>query len=190
MKSISVIIPTIHQKNNKWEEYIILLLEQLKNLSIEIIIIENKLVNQAWNEWVEKATWDIIFVLNDDIILKEQVFETLATLKEWQVYCPYSSRMDDLDTIYYDNWDNIVWFCFWMHKKDWKPIPKELVLWFWDNYIYEYMKHNILWWGYIHHWESKSLNEPKQKANFDRIIEQDKINWTEIKSKINIDLNA
>lgn len=195
---LSIIIPTLRQRNSKWELYIENVIENIIALNeeiyahfeeFEIITIEDKLVNEAWNEWVKKANWEIVLIINDDIIIQELVFETLSKLEKWQVYCPYFSRKDDHNKIHSHNWDNIVWFCFGMYKEDWKDIPKELTTWFGDNFIYEYMNHNILWWGYIHHYESKSLKNPSRKEYIDKLIENDKLEWNKIKCSNSISTN-
>lgn len=190
MKKLSIICPTIHQTDRDCIEFVDKLQVQLIKMKqeiltyfsdYEVIIIENELVNYAWCKWVKQATWDIILILNDDIIIEEQVFETLNKLEKGQVYCPYFTRWNNRNKIYSDNWNNIVWFCFWMYKEDWKDIPSELKIWYWDNYIFEYMKHNILWWGYIHHHESRSLNDPIRKEYIDKLIENDKQEWNKVK---------
>lgn len=186
---LSILIPTINQVNEKGRKYIDIIKEQLFDLSYiyddlfedtEILTIENELVNTAWNKWVKQATWDIILIINDDIIIQEWVFETLSTLKPWQVYCPYFTCQNDFKTIHKHNWINIVWFCFGIFKKDWKDIPKELQLYYWDNYIFHYMnkeKYSIVWGWLIHHWESKSLNNEQQRYKFREIIRQDREYW-------------
>ena len=145
---------------------------------------DNMLVNTAWNTLVKECEWEIMLILNDDIELQEEVFETLAKLEKWQVYCPYFSRWDNFNKIYSNNWNNIVWFCFGMYKSDWKDIPSELKIYFWDNYIYEYMNKNILWGWYIHHWESKSIFAPERKEQIESLIKQDYIEWDKIISNL------
>lgn len=183
---LSIIIPTLKQRNSDWEIYLEKVLDNIleKNQEIfnnfddfEIITIENKLVNEAWNYWVEQAKWDIILIINDDIIIQENVFSELSKIKPWQVYCPYFSRKDNFNKIYSDNGNNIVWFCYWMYKSDWKPIPDDLKIWYWDNYIYEYMNKNIHFGWYIHHFESRTLLDADKKKWVSELIEQDKLNW-------------
>jgi hypothetical protein len=150
----------------------------------EFITIRNELVNPWWNKWVEKSTWDIILIINDDIIIQEDVWRRLSELNKWYVYCPFFTRKNIFNKIHDNNWDNIVWFCFWIHKKDWQPIPDDLLLWYWDNYIYEYMWRKIQWGWYIHHFESSTLLSPEHKEKCDKIIAQDKHNWINIKKWI------
>lgn len=198
MKTLSILIPTINQTNDIWEKYIDILLKQISNIDNEIrgyfnyniVVVENMLVNEAWNKMVSKCTSEIVLILNDDIVLWEEVFYTLSKIERWKVYCPYFSRKNDFNKIYSDNWNNIIGFCFWMYRDDWRKIPKEIKLWYWDNYIYEYMNHNILYWWYIHHWESKSLSDEKQKAKCAEIISQDKINWVKIYETIHSDTES
>lgn len=193
MKTLSIIIPTLNTPNGSGWTYIADILENIKKHNdiilsnfekYEVVTIENKLVNEAWNEWVSKSTWDIVMIINDDIVIEEDVWHYLEQLKEWQVYCPYFTRKDIYTKVHDYNWENIVWFCFALHRKEWRDIPKEIELWFWDNYIYEYMKHNIFWWWNIHHFESKSILSPEHKERCAKIIEQDKINWITIKYNV------
>lgn len=186
---LSVLIPTINQVNENWRKYIDIVKEQLFDLApiydelfedTEILTIENELVNPAWNKLVKQAKGDIVLIINDDIEIWAWVFETLAKLKKWQVYCPYFTRADDRQTIHKHNGINIVWFCFWMFKEDWQDIPSELRLYYWDNFIFNYInkdKYNVLWGWLIHHHESKSINSPENRTNIREIIRQDKINW-------------
>ena len=193
MKTLSIIIPTLNTKKEDWWTYIVdlfrkivksehIILKYFKDY--EIIIIKDKLVNEAWNEWVDKSKWEIIMILNDDIIIEDDVWFYMQQLQELQVYCPYYTRKEDYTKVYSSNWENIVWFCFAIHKKEWKDIPKELELRYWDNYIYEYMNHNILWGWNIHHFESKSLFSDEHKDRCSKIIEKDKLNWINIKQLI------
>lgn len=187
MKSISIIIPTLFQANEEWEVYLDIVLkniaaqeeiikEYFKEYSIEII--PWKLVNEAWNEWVEKSSdSDIVMIINDDIVIEEDVWRVISKLEEWEVWCPYFSRKNDFNHVYDYNWDNIAWFCFALHTNDWKPIPDDLKIWYWDNYIYEYMWHKIYWGWNIHHWESKTLLSKEHRERINELIEQDKINW-------------
>jgi len=46
------------------------------------------------------------------------------------------------------------------------------------------MKRNLVWGGNVHHWESKSLNNPEKKAHFDAIIAEDRKQWELIKNTI------
>jgi len=180
-KTLSVIIPTLKQ----WDYYQELM-NQLTDQGREIkkyfawysvITVQWMLVNEAWNYWISKAKWDIILILNDDITISDDIWFYISQLKKWEVWCPYFSRQNNFNIVHSTNWDNIVWFCFWMYRKDWKHIPNDLKLWYWDNFIYEYMNHNIVWGWNIHHFESKTLLSNEHKEMCEQIIQQDKENW-------------
>lgn len=183
---LSIIIPTLRQKNENWEEYHKLIVENIITLkeeiektfnSWEIITIEWKLVNEAWNEWVERAKWEYVMIINDDIIIYPWTFEKFKIFADkWQIWCPYFTRANDFDKVYTSNNDNIVGFCFWFKKEFSKfPIPENLKIWYWDNYLYHKHNKNIGWWGKIHHWESRTVLWEEHRTRINELIEQDKI---------------
>lgn len=176
---LSIIIPTLYQ--DMYYSQLMFNLRELKYLNkknIEIITIEDKLVNEAWNEWVEKAQWDYVLIINDDIVIEEWTIETMmAMLKHHKVACPYFSTKEDEETIYTNNGDNIVGFCFMIKREDLDkcfPIPEDLKIWYGDNWIYNRLDKDIWWWGKIHHRESKTLLSDEHRARVDKLIERDK----------------
>ena len=181
--NLSIIIPTLRQKDWDMDYYmnIIWNLIDLWYWDAEIITIEWKLVNEAWNEWVNQATREYILVINDDIVIKEWTIERLKELLNYHlVSCPYFTRRDE-EKLHLNNWNNnICWFCFMFKKEDrdlFFPIPETLKLWYWDNYIYQKSENNIWWWWEIHHFESRTLLSDEHKEYCTRIIEEDKANW-------------
>lgn len=176
---LSIIIPTLYQDN-----YYIEILKNLNELWywewdewIEIITIANKLVNEAWNEWVSKSSWEYILIINDDIIIKEWCIEQMMRLLEYHtISCPYYSRKDDLATMFTWNWENICWFCFMFKRKSVHklfPIPAELKLWYWDNWLYHRANKDIWRWWLIHHWESKTLYDKSRRERIQKILDWD-----------------
>jgi len=143
-------------------------------------------VNEAWNEWVMKAKWEYIMVINDDIILyNDTITKMMLALETSIVSWPYFRRADE-ERIYSTNWKNIVWFCYMFKKKDRErlfPIDPRLQLWFWDNWIYEKANRNIGWWWFIYHFESKTLFSEEHKKKCLEIIAEDKIQWEIIKKE-------
>lgn len=183
---LSIVIPTLHQ----WDYYekVINNIKGVYKWEYEIITIENKLVNEARNEWVEKAIWKYILIINDDIVIPPWCIEWMIDkLKEWySVACPTYTKKD-WPEVYYSNWPNIVGFCF-MIKQDDKyrcfPIPEELQLWYWDNWIYERLDKEL--WMVdipIHHRESKTLMSDELFEKNRVIVKQDKIEWLKLKKK-------
>lgn len=173
---LSIVIPTLHQ----WDFYekVVKNIADVYKWEYELITIENKLVNEAWNEWVEQAKGDYILIINDDIVIPkwtiEAMIEELATCK---VACPTFTCRDKTE-IHYSNADNIVWFCFMIKKEDISkcfPIPKELQLWYGDNWIYEKLDRNIgMVEPPIHHWESKTLMSDEMFEKCKIIAKEDK----------------
>lgn len=183
--NLSIVIPTLHQDH--YYEDILNNLNELwyweDNPEVEIITIENKLVNAAWNEWVEKAKWKYILVINDDIIIYKATIERLIRLLEYHtIACSNYTRADNNQKIYVSNGKNICGFCYMIKQEDKNklfPIPEELQLRYWDNWIYNRAKeYNWDWrWGKIHHWESKTIYSKEQKEKCNKIINLDKQYW-------------
>lgn len=151
---------------------------------------DNKRVNGAWNYWVELAQWEHIAILNNDLLLSEWRDEKLIKwLDEYKLTYPSYTCWDKTDwKIMYENrfWENICWRCFVMKKSDWKPIPEDIKIWFWDNYIDIYLNHNH--WCVkdckIHHFESKTITNEDFIAEVNERILEDKQNWFKIKNNI------
>lgn len=177
---ISIIIPVL----SKDEYYSIEILKQIKERvkeEYEIILLDwPEWVNEKWNMWVEQAKWEYIWIINNDIVILEWQDKALVdVLNAWyKIACP-------LSTVRQDRWRlpaiaperNIVGWCFMMKKKDWIPIDSRLDIWFWDDWIYHTQKKNIGYAWIIHHFESKTINNPEVKEKIAKRIEQDKLNW-------------
>lgn len=184
---ISIIIPTLHQ----WDYYekIITNIKNVCSLDYEIITIENKLVNEAWNEWVEQAKGDYILIINDDIVIPKWVIEwMIEVLKDKKVACPIFTRSDDPKIYYNNNW-NIVGFCYMIKSSDKDlcfPIPKELQLRYGDNYIYNKMSKSVWYVDIpIHHRESKTILSDEMFMKCKEICKKDKIEWMKIEKGFN-----
>jgi len=182
-KLLSIIIPTLYQ--NHYYEDIIQNLTDLwywsDNPDIEIITIENKLVNDAWNEWVEKSIWKYVLIINDDIIIYKDTIQKLMHLADiHKVACPYYTRADNNQKILSSTGKRVIWFCF-MIKRDnlhWLfPIPNDLRLWYWDDWLFWKADMDMWLWGLIHHWESKTILSPEHRKKCDNIIAWDKYIW-------------
>ena len=182
---MSFIIPTLHQ--GTYLEDLLKQIEKLKLHSYEIIVIEDKLVNEARNEWVAKAKWKYIFVLNDDIIIYNDTFDKMKeALKYATVAWPYFKRWLDDPKIHTHNGKNIVWFCFAFKQEDKDklfPIDERLKLWYWDNRIYHKANKRVWWWWFIYHRESKTLLDDKRKDECMQIIARDKDKRLEIQEE-------
>ena len=182
---LSIWIPTLRQ-DHYYEDTISNLNKLWRwedNPEVEIITIENKLVNDARNEIVEKAKWEYILIINDDLIIYEWTIEKMMFLLDYHtVACSNFTRADNNQKLLVYNHKNICWFCYMIKKKDKDklfPIPQELQLRYWDNRIYnrarEY-KWDWRWWK-VHHWESKTIYSKQQKERCDKIIALDKQYW-------------
>ena len=182
---LSIIIPTLHQ----WDYYekIIKNIEDVYKEQYEIITIEDKLVNEARNLGVEQSKGDYILIINDDIVIPKWCIESMMEiLEECSIACPYYSRWDDAFG-FNNNGDNIVGFCFMLKRKDIDrcfPIPKELQLYYGDNYIYERLYRDVWFTDIpIHHRESKTLKSDEMFEKCKLITQEDRRQWIQIKKQ-------
>lgn len=127
---------------------------------------KNMWVTYSWNLGFEKAKWDYICIINNDIVCPEWLFEKLI---EWfkenrNIICTVPRRTQNpkwqkkSKILHYINHRN--WFCF-MVKKDCKffPIPSKLKIFGWDNRLYwmshsQWYKINTIKDAVIHHYRS------------------------------------
>jgi hypothetical protein len=107
---------------------------------------ENTYVNPAWNKGVELAKWDNITIANDDILFNvDEYFHYMEhiPLKEFGFVGSHSDNYKEEESLTielekYNNQNNVGgWGClFSFHKRNWKPIPNQLKIWYGDNYIH------------------------------------------------------
>jgi glycosyltransferase involved in cell wall biosynthesis len=182
-KVLSIVIPTLYQGN--YYNEILKNLDELwrgkKNEEVEIITIENTLVNEAWNKWVEQATGKYILIINDDIVIYEKTIERLMQLLDYCIIsCPYFTQKEDFNLLSTHNRDNLCWFCYMFKVEDKDklfPIPSDLKLWFWDNWLFYKAEKNLSWGWRIHHRESKTICAEDKKEYYKRITERDEYAW-------------
>ena len=162
MEKFSVIIPTIWkseftipllQRLSKSEAVgEIILIDNAPNWDItmdKLIHIkesENTYVNPSWNKGVELAKYNNITIANDDILFDvDEYFHYMEQipLKEFGFIGSHSDNYKDgeFDTIHLEKYDNQTnvggWGClFSFDKRNWKPIPNELKIWYGDNFIH------------------------------------------------------
>lgn len=175
---LSIIIPTLYQDN--YYEDVIRNIFEVCTVPFEIITIENKLVNEARNVWVAQAKWDYILVINDDIIIKEWTIDRLIQLLDHHmIACPYFTRADD-PKVYSSTGKKIIGFCYMFKASDKDklfPIPSDLKLWYWDDWLYHRCDLDMWLWWHIHHYESRTILGKEHKERCDKIIERDKYAW-------------
>lgn len=114
---------------------------------------ENIFVNPAWNWGVQEAKYDKIAIANDDLIFDLRVFD-----KIYDYVIPQNgavglsvmpNELHKVDgVIRIKEWTSgEITFGFAMlmfvNKCSWEPIPKDLIMYFGDNYIFD----NSLWQG-------------------------------------------
>ena len=96
-------------------------------------------VNKAWNIWVEKAQWDYIWIINNDLTLTDWIDLKLINWfdDETDIVCPVSTTWPnkfELPIIVNDN--NIAWRCFMLKDKSLFPIDERLDIWYGDDWLY------------------------------------------------------
>lgn len=203
---LSIIIPVLNwiwytkqilkeiEEKTKWEYEILLLISWYDTETgwlwyKHAILNKDAWVNGAWNEWVNEAKWEYIAVINNDLLLDDwRDIKLIEWLKDTKLTFPAYTYWDKPWKVMYENrfGNNICWRCFVMRKSDWREIPKWIKIWFWDNYIYEYLK-----WDYkcindcvIHHFESKTITNMDFVDIINARILEDKKNWFKIKKNI------
>ena len=116
---------------------------------IEIITNETNVgVNPAWNQGLEKVDTKYYLLLNDDCLISHNVIRACVTVLESDntvgiVNChtkkvPLVDYVSISDYVEYTNHlgaNPNGWFIMG-HTKDYKPIPKELVYFYGDNFIH------------------------------------------------------
>lgn len=114
----------------------------------------NIYVNPAWNLGVSKCESENILIMNDDIFCNSQVISQVSevmqdkdigicsvdtiTCKNTEDYVSQTERHKLLETNnVFGNSDNnkTGWF-FCMRRKDWKPLPEDMKLWYGDDLIF------------------------------------------------------
>ena len=127
------------------------------------------------------SKWEYVLIINDDIIISKWTIEKLISLADYhKVACPYFTRADNNQKVYYSTGKKVIGFCFLIKRENLDklfPIPYDLKLRYWDDWLFWKSEADIgLWWK-IHHWESKTIYNKEHKERCDRIIEWDKYAW-------------
>ncbi len=137
----------------------------------------NMWTNYWRNKWVELAEAEYLRIINNDILLTHWLDKELhdVLLKWHSVACPLSTiGLHKRKLPLFKKKDNICWWCFMMRKDKRRPIPPQLVLWYWDDYIYRYNP-NVGYAGRIHHFESISIRHASTERQKQDEVERNKI---------------
>jgi hypothetical protein len=165
---ISIVIPTMW-KSNKLE----ILLNNLNKCDVigEILIIDNDYesknidtnqynkviyvkmdqniyVNPSWNLGVSKSNFEIVALLNDDIVFDVNFFNQLSVADETIIGVAEQSYKDPSDTNFrLEETDNRNWGFGCMiifNKKYYVQIPEELKIWCGDDYLFRKFKNKSI----------------------------------------------
>ena len=165
---ISIVIPTMW-KSNKLE----ILLNNLNKCDVigEILIIDNDYesknidtnqynkviyvkmdqniyVNPSWNLGVSKSNFEIVALLNDDIVFDVNFFNQLSVADETIIGVAEQSYKGPSDTNFrLEETDNRNWGFGCMiifNKKYYVQIPEELKIWCGDDYLFRKFKNKSI----------------------------------------------
>lgn len=178
---ISIILPTLGRSHYAEQLIEQIQLQKLTGIhEYQIIHLRwPEWVNWKWNEWAKIAEWEILWFLNDDIVIPVWLCEELLKwLGNAKISCPYTTIGRDKFCLPMNKKvGNIAGWCFMMRKSDYAPIPDELDLWYGDDWLYHKMWESVYYWGICHHYESKTINRPDLKEQIQERIRKDAQNW-------------
>lgn len=178
---ISIIIPVLGQ--DYYTEQVLADIKEKIKEDHEVIVLDwPEWVNEKWNKGVDMAKGEIIFIINNDIVLTlGLVWGLLALLDSYKIACPFTTRgKHKFMTPVFKKDDNIAGWCFMMKKKDWVPIDPRLDIWYGDDWIFHTQNKDVGYKWLVHHFESKTLRSPEIVVGIRKRIENDKLAWQEI----------
>lgn len=168
MSKISVVIPTMW-KSDKLETLLnnlqkcdrigeILIIDNdysHKNINIDnydkiiyLKMVENIYVNPAWNLGVSKSNFEIVVLLNDDILFDVNFFNQLNVADETIIGVAEQSYKDPNDNNFrLEETDDRNWGFGCMiifNKKYYVQIPEELKIWCGDDYLFKKFKNKSI----------------------------------------------
>jgi len=109
---------------------------------------QNIYVNPSWNLGVSKSNFEIVALLNDDILFDVNFFNQLSVADETIIGVSEQSYKDPSDTIFrLEETDNRNWGFGCMiifNKKYYVQIPEELKIWCGDDYLFRNFKNKSI----------------------------------------------
>lgn len=153
--------------------------------------------NPAWNKAMQyflEGDWDWLALGSSDVILREGWAKILSRASQKSVYVPsYLGSLEDMAELAFPGepistllTGGVMGAFMFLPRKAVKkvfPIPKELILWFGDEYIFTKLRNagwevRMLDHLFAYHFESTGISGNTEAS---KIIEQDKIAWSKIK---------
>lgn len=156
--------------------------EVLKELQKWILrvkrFVNNRWVTQARNHWVMLSQWDIICVINNDIVIPQWFFERMmeGLTKDVVMVSPRFTQSTNPNVAFFRN--KICGFCFMFRKEDkykFFPVPEKLKVFSNDNRIsnriqIQGLNQKVVHDAIIHHLQSRTV---KDFVNTDRPVYED-----------------
>ena len=155
---------------------------------------KNLYVNESWNRGMENAGEDLICICNDDIRVDKLAISLISEFESLNpnaidligVSNDISTKCFGICPFKFDITKNIglqagglFGIAMFIRRKNYKKIPKDLKVWFGDDYLARSCK-NIYTISPIKITGGMSATVSsirKEAGNIDDIIEQDKLNW-------------
>ena len=209
MSDISVIVPTIWSFE-PFSNYIqdVADLEDVKEIiiidnnharskyivhpKIKILVqAENIFVNPAWNLGAKCASGDILCILNDDIIIRNEVFSYVRNLLQSDregeiglIGLDWDNPIGDLKYEYFSEWDAIPpsFGCLmFIRRCDYKRIPNALSIWHGDHYLFLLTvlrkKRVITISGYADEPQCRSVSTCDLSNKIEHVVIRDSMMW-------------
>lgn len=175
----------------------------------KVIVLSNKknlFVNPSWNLGMEHVTSEYYMICNDDILSSTAIYNitnealsdesigllTFRTIERGDI----NSYVREMSNIKHNDIKHSVdipndgrqgWIMAG-RVSQWVPIPKDLLIWCGDDFIYRLIKQRglkcvIFDYPVVHH-KNTTINKVRNNVNIKPILENDKRVWDKIKNNI------
>ena len=171
--------------NNKW-------IDKIKPVQMD----KNMYVNPSWNWGVNKAKYDYLGILNDDILIPQNIFSAIATgpiddLGILGAYEPMVSEIDTLEQFYIDKINfapsNQRWNAFGifmvMVKKNYRAIDDRMKIYCGDDSIFHRLRIEGKMNGMLMFPIKTKMSATSSDPEFDAIKVNDELLYKEIQKQ-------
>ena len=155
---------------------------------------KNIYVNPAWNKGIENSGDDLICICNDDILIDELVLKIVSVYESLELnnvdligvgdtsssgfsICPF--KMDPSKNLGGQKGGKLFGMAMFIRKKNYKPIPNDLKVWFGDDFIVRNSKKVFIVNSnkFKIHQSSTTKSLRNEGVNINKIIKEDTIKW-------------